>query len=135
MQKPTLDNTHPVMRAILWVEWVGLTLIAIATIYALGHEVFLVIKKHRVELHDILLFFIYLEIMTMVALYFTSGKLPVRYPIYIAIVAIARYIILDLEKHQSIDIMWMAVSVLLLTLGALVLRYGHAKLPYQEKID
>ena len=123
------------MRAILWVEWAGLILIAIATIFALGHEVFLVIKKHRVELHDILLFFIYLEIMTMVALYFTSGKLPVRYPIYIAIVAIARYIILDLEKHQSIDIMWMAVSVFLLTLGALALRYGHAKLPYEEKAD
>ena len=86
-------------------------------------------------LHDILLLFIYLEVLSMVALYLTSGKLPVRYPIYIAIVAIARYIILDLKELQALDVIWLAVSMLVLTFAALVLRYGHAKYPYEEKAD
>ena len=135
MTKPTLDNDHPIMKSILWIERLGLILIAIATVVAIGQEVYLVVSKNVVELHDILLFFIYLEVLTMVSLYFTSGKLPVRYPIYITIVAIARYIILDLEQHKAMEIMWLASSILLLTLGALILRYGHAKLPYQEKAD
>ena len=71
----------------------------------------------------------------MVALYLTSGKLPVRYPIYIAIVAIARYVILDLKELSSIDVIWLAVAMLILTLSALVLRYGHATFPYSERVD
>ena len=135
MPKPTLDNSHPIMRAIQYIEWAGLVLITLATIIAIGQELFAVIKQGRVELHDILLLFIYLEILTMAALYFTSGKLPVRYPIYIAIVAIARYVVLSMKEINALDIIWLAVAILLLTLASLVLRYGHAKLPYEDHID
>ena len=135
MPKPTLDSSHPIMRAILYIEWAGLALITLATIIAIGQELFVVIKQGRVELHDILLLFIYLEILTMVALYFTSGKLPVRYPIYIAIVAIARYIVLSMKEMNALDIIWLAISILLLTMASIVLRYGHAKLPYEERTN
>lgn len=135
MPKPTLDNSHPIMRSIQYIEWAGLVLITLATIIAIGQELYVVIQQRRVELHDILLLFIYLEILTMVALYFTSGKLPVRYPIYIAIVAIARYIVLSMKEMNALDIIWLAIAILLLTLASLVLRYGHAKLPYRESVD
>ena len=39
--------------------------------------------------------FIYLEIIAMIQIYYTQHRLPIRFPIYIAIVALARYIILD----------------------------------------
>lgn len=123
------------MRSIQLIEWAGLTLITIATIIAVGQEVSAVIERQRVELHDILLLFIYLEVIAMVALYLTSGKLPVRYPIYISIVAIARYIILSLEELVSVDVIWLAVAILTLTFAALVLRFGHAKFPYNEHVD
>lgn len=135
MAKPTLDNTHPLMRALLYIEWAGLILITLATIVAIGQELLVVIEQRRVELHDILLLFIYLEILTMVALYFTSGKLPVRYPIYISIVAITRYIILGMKDLNALDIIWMATAILLLTLATIVLRFGHAKLPYDNRTD
>jgi len=123
------------MRAILFVERVGLVLITLATIIAIGQELYVMYEQTRVLLHDILLLFIYLEILTMVSLYFTSGKLPVRYPIYISIVAITRYIILGMKDLNAVDIIWLAVAILLLTLASIVLRYGHAKLPYQEPVD
>ena len=135
MAKAKLTCTHPVMRFIQWIEWSGLLLITIATIVALAQEVSVVIARQRVELHDILLFFIYLEVITMVALYLTSGKLPVRYPIYIAIVAIARFIILELKILDSLDVIWLSISMLILTLAALVLRFGHSKFPYEERVD
>lgn len=132
MAKPTLDNSHIIMRSILFVERVGLVLITLATIVAIGQELFIVIKQGKVELHDILLLFIYLEILTMVALYFTSGKLPVRYPIYISIVAITRFIVLGMKELNALDIIWLAVAILLLTIATIVLRYGTLKLPFQD---
>ena len=126
------------MRFILFAERAGLVLITISTIIAIGQELFTIINNAKVELHDILLLFIYLEILTMVALYFTSGKLPVRYPIYISIVAITRFIVLGMKELNALDIIWLAVAILLLTLASIALRYGHAKLPYKsdsENID
>lgn len=136
MAKPTLDNSHPIMRFILFVERAGLVLITLATIVAIGQELYVIYQQARVELHDILLLFIYLEILTMVALYFTSGKLPVRYPIYISIVAITRFIILGMKEMNALEIIYLAGAILLLTLASLVLRYGSYKLPYkQESVD
>lgn len=136
MGKPTLSNSHPIMRFILFVEHAGLVLITLATIVAIGQELYVVYQQARVELHDILLLFIYLEILTMVALYFTSGKLPVRYPIYISIVAITRFIILGMKEMNALEIIYLAGAILLLTIASLVLRYGSSKLPYkQENID
>jgi protein PsiE len=124
------------MRFILFIERAGLVLITLATIVAIGQELVVVYQNARVELHDILLLFIYLEILTMVALYFTSGKLPVRYPIYISIVAITRFIILGMKEMNALDIIYLAGAILLLTIASLVLRYGSSKLPYiKEKID
>ncbi len=135
MAKTKLGCTHPVMKSIQLIEWLGLLIITIATIIAIMQEVDSVIERQRVELYDILLLFIYLEVIAMVALYLTSGKLPVRYPIYIAIVAIARFIILELKILDALDVIWLSISMLILTFAALVLRYGHAKFPYEERAD
>ena len=132
MLKRTLDDSHPVMRLIQLIEWIGLLLITMATIIAIGQEVYVVIINARVELHDILLFFIYLEVLTMVAMYLTSGKLPVRYPIYIAIVAITRSVILEMKEMTPDQVIWLALAILLLTFAALVLRFGHARFPYER---
>ena len=135
MAKAKLTCTHPVMKSIQLIEWLGLLLITIATIIAIIQEVDTIFERQRVELHDILLLFIYLEVISMVALYLTSGKLPVRYPIYIAIVAIARFIILELKMLDSLDVIWLSISMLILTFAALVLRFGHAKFPYEERVE
>ncbi|MFK7816661.1 MAG: phosphate-starvation-inducible protein PsiE [Gammaproteobacteria bacterium] len=132
MSKPILSNSHPIMRFILFIERTGLVLITIATVIAIGQELHVIYVQARVELHDILLLFIYLEILTMVSLYFTSGKLPVRYPIYISMVAITRYIILGMKDMNALDIIYLAAAILLLTLATLVLRYGAFKMPHNH---
>ena len=69
------------------VENIGLMVIAIATVVAGYHEVMLMFANQTVTLADLLLMFLFLEVLTMVGLYFNSGKLPVRFPLYIAMVA------------------------------------------------
>ncbi len=121
-----------VMGVLRAIEWVGLALIITGTLVAIGHETEQMVGQGDVALKDILLLFIYLEIITMVGLYFTSGKLPLRYTLYIAMVAVARYIILGMKEMTGWTIVALAGAILVLALTTLVIRYGDAKLPDDE---
>ena len=114
------------------IENVGLIIIAIATVVAGYHEVLLMVDNGRVTLADLLLMFLYLEVLTMVGLYYNSGKLPVRFPLYIAMVALARYLILDIKELDVWRMLSVSGSVLLIAVAVLVIRYGHVRFPYTE---
>jgi protein PsiE len=120
-------------KAITWVEDVGLIIIAISTVIAVGIEISSMFEARTVTLADLLLLFIYLEVLAMVAMYLDSGKLPVRMPLYIAIVALARYMILDMKGLETWRMLGVAGAVLLIALAILVIRYGHTRFPYSEK--
>jgi len=121
-----------VLRALNIAEWAGLLVISIATMVAIGQEIWVMVAARKVFLQDILLLFIYLEVLTMVGLYFKSGKLPLRYPIYIAMVAIARYIIIGMKEIDGWTILAFAGAILVLALAVVAIRYGHVRLPYGE---
>lgn len=114
------------------VENVGLIIIGVATVFAGYHEVMLMIGNGRVTLADLLLMFLYLEVLTMVGLYYNSGKLPVRFPLYIAMVALARYLILDIKDLDVWRMLAVSGSVLLIATAVLIIRYGHVRFPYSE---
>ena len=119
-------------KAIVLAENIGLIIIAIATIIAVGIEVTSMITARTVSLSDLLLLFIYLEVLAMVAMYLNSGKLPVRMPLYIAIVALARYLILDMKSMDSWRMIGVSGAILLIAISILIHRYGHSKFPYKE---
>lgn len=114
-------------------EDIGLLLIAIATVIAMGFEIASMFVAMQVTLADLLLLFIYLEVLAMVGIYLKSGKLPVRMPLYIAIVAIARYIILDMKNLDTLRMLGLAGAVLILAISILAIRYGHARFPYDNE--
>jgi len=93
------------LRTLNFFSGARLSVIAIATIFAGYQEAMLIIHNTRVTPADFLLMFLHLEILSMVALYFESGKLPVRFPLYIAIVAMARYVIVDIKEMESIHLL------------------------------
>lgn len=120
-------------KAIVLAEDLGLLVIAISTIIAVGIEIKAMLDAGTVRLADLLLLFIYLEVLAMVAMYLDSGKLPVRMPLYIAIVALARYMILDMKSLDNTRIIVIAVAILLIATAVLVHRYGHIKYPYVKE--
>lgn len=130
---PNSSNSLAI-RVLHWVEWLVLVLIAVATLVAIGQEMVLMVYQRAVMMHNILLLFIFLEILTMVGLYFQSGKLPIRYPLYIAMVSIARYITIssmtDMDGWTTIGL---SIALLVLAMTVLVIRYGHIHLPYDEE--
>lgn len=118
-----------------FVEYIGLMVIGIATTVAMYHEVMVMVAAQRVQLADLLLMFLYLEVLAMIGQYFKSGQLPVRFPMYIAIVALARYLILDIKDMTEWRMLAVAGAIFLLTLGVLVIRYGHVRYPYNEDVS
>ena len=87
--------------------------------------------KGHASIDDILLLFIYLELGAMVGIYFKTNHMPVRFLIYVAMTALTRLLIADVQAHHRPDIGLVLVSggILLLALATLVVRYGSFKFP------
>lgn len=119
-------------RVLERLEVIFLVVIAVATLIASLQEIIDMVGRGKVALADLLLLFIYLEVLTMVAVYLDSGALPVRMPLYIAMVALARHIILDMQEMTELGLVSAAFSILILAVAVLVIRYGHVRFPYQS---
>jgi len=128
MMKNTIQQFN--QRLLLLAEHIGLMVIAIATVIAMGAEIMVMVRAAQVALSDLLLLFLYLEVLAMVGAYYRSGKLPVRFPLYIGMVALARYLVLDIKGMEDWRMLAVTGSILLLTLAVLVVRFGHVHYPY-----
>jgi phosphate starvation-inducible membrane PsiE len=87
--------------------------------------------KGHAAIDDILLLFIYLELGAMVGIYFKTNHMPVRFLIYVAMTALTRLLISDVQAHHRPDMGIVLVSgaILLLALATLVIRYGSSRFP------
>ena len=133
IQSHTFDRLRKLLSGGLdAVEYFGLLVIALATTIAMYLEAAGMVAAAHVALSDLLMMFLFLEVLAMIGQYFKSGQLPVRFPLYIAIVALARYLILDLKDMSEWRMLAVAAAVFLLTLAVLVVRYGHVRYPYHE---
>jgi len=120
-------------KTLVIAEDIGLLVISLSTIVAMGFEIVSMFQAMKVTLADLLLLFIYLEVLAMAGIYLKTGKLPVRIPLYIAMVALARYLILDMKNMDTYRMLGLAGAVLILAIAVLAIRYGHARFPYSEK--
>jgi len=127
-------QTPVIARSFSLIEKLGLLAILLATLFAGGGEVRHMIASGHAGVSDLLLLFMYLELISMVEIYWSAGKLPVRMPLYIAMVALARHMLVD-QQLPALDLLGTSVAILLLAVAVVVVRYGHLKLPYRDAID
>ena len=116
-----------------WAQSAGLVIVALSTLYAIGQHILDMISNRGVALADLLMLFIYLEVLAMVAMYLEMGKLPIRIPLYIAIVALARYLILDMKEMDTLRMLGVAGTAVLLAGCVYIIRYGHYRFPYAKE--
>jgi protein PsiE len=115
-----------------FVELIGLCIIGFATTFAIGQEAWNMVSERKVDLSDLLLLFLYLEILAMVGQYFKTGQIQVRYPIYIAIVALARVLIVEAKTFDNWHLIAIASTIVLLAIAVLIVRFGHVRYPYKS---
>ena len=99
-----------------FIEKLFLLIIAIFTIAAMGQEVFSLINSQRVELKDLLLMFIYAEVLGMLAAFYSSHRIPITIPLFIAMTALSRLIILQGKDGNP--------AILLYESGAIIMIAG-----------
>ena len=104
-------------------------LLAIASlaILAAAIEVLGFIDTSSVELADLLLLFIYLEVIGMAAAYYSSHEVPIKLPIFIAITGITRLIILQGKELNPTNLIFEAGSIFLLAASYALLRWFSSK--------
>ncbi len=71
----------------------------------------------------------------MIQKFVVNGKIPVRYPIYIAIMAIAHYITLGMKELQGVEVVWLGLAAFLLVICTVVIRVGQFYWPYKQLGD
>ena len=124
--------------AIVWTEKAILVLIAGFTVYAVALEMLTILVARSVKLTDLLLLFIYAEVLGMVAAFYKNRRIPITIPIFIAITALCRLIILQGKEINAVNLIYESGAVLLLALAALVIRWNLVKLqrsPQQSAND
>lgn len=120
--KSQLPNTA-ISRTVHFIENTFLLVIGVFTVVAMMQEIWVIIEGRSVALKDLLLMFIYVEVLAMVGVYYDSKKIPITLPLFIAITALARLIILQGKDQPPVNLLYESGAVLLLAIACVVITY------------
>ena len=115
------------------IQLLALVIILVATIIAFGMEVYQMISIKTVTLADLLLLFLYLEVLAMVRVFWESQSIQITLPLFIAITALSRFIILQGKSINPEVLLYEAGAIVLIAIAILVLRFRNSPLFGLEK--
>ncbi|MBT5482219.1 MAG: phosphate-starvation-inducible PsiE family protein [Alphaproteobacteria bacterium] len=110
-------------KVIFFAEKGLLVIVALATLFASLVEVKFMWDSSTVTLADLLLLFIYTEVLGMVGAFYKSSKIPITLPLFIAMTALSRLIILKGSGSEPTNILFEAGAILLIAVACLVIRF------------
>jgi phosphate starvation-inducible membrane PsiE len=108
-------------------QTVALFVIGATIVWSAASDYVRMIGAGRAGLDDILLLFIYLELGTIVGIYFKTDRLPVLFLLYVAITALTRFLAVDIKELSIESVLAVTASILVLTLAALVVQIGTSR--------
>ena len=115
------------------IQLLTLVIILISTVIAIGSELYQMFKINKVTLADLLLLFLYLEVLAMVRVFWESQSIQITLPLFIAITALSRFIILQGKSINPEILVYEAGAILLIALAILVLRFRNSPIVGLEK--
>ena len=123
-------------NVIKFIEKSLLTIIALLTIVATIQEIIKIYDSGTINLADLLLLFIYTEVLGMIGVFYTSNRIPITLPLFIAMTAISRLIILQGKGMDASTLLYEAGAILIIALACLAVRYRpSSSYHYQNEDD
>ena len=113
--------------AIRNIQLVAVIIVLVSTILAFFLEIMKMYEVQNVTLADLLLMFIYIEVIGLVRSYWESRAVRVIYPLVIAITALARYIILQDKEADPANLIYLASAILIISIATVVIRFRRSK--------
>ena len=113
--------------AIRNIQLVAVLAVLIATIIAFFVELTFMYETRTIGLADLLLMFIYIEVLGLVRSYWETRAVRITYPLVIAITALARYIILQDKNSDPANLIYIALAILIVSIATVVVRFRNSK--------
>ena len=111
-----------------------MVIILISTVIAVGIEMYKMFDNRSVTLADLLLMFLYLEVLAMVRVFWNQQSISITLPLLIAITALARFIILQGKEMDPTALVYEAIAIVLIAGAIVILRLRHSdKLGLKKK--
>ena len=101
-------------------------IILVSTVIAVGIEIYKMFENRSVTLADLLLMFLYLEVLAMVRVFWNQQSISITLPLLIAITALARFIILQGKEMDPTALVYEAVAIVLIAGAIVILRLRHS---------
>ena len=109
------------------IQLVAVLIVLAATVLAFFLEIKEMYVNRSVSLADLLLLFIYIEVIGLVRSYWETRSVRISYPLVIAITALARYIILQDKNDDPATLLYIALAILIVALSTVIIRFRNSK--------
>ena len=109
------------------IQLVAVVIVLISTIIAFFLEMREMYENRDITLADLLLMFIYIEVIGLVRSYWETREVRITYPLVIAITALARFIILQDKESDPTNLIYISVAILIVALATVIIRFRNSK--------
>ena len=113
--------------AIRNIQLVAVVIVLVSTIIAFLLEIIKMYEVKNVTLADLLLMFIYIEVIGLVRSYWESRAVRVIYPLVIAITALARFIILQDKESDPTNLIYISTAILIVAIATVIIRFRNSR--------
>ena len=115
-------------KVVKQIQLIALVIILISTVIAFSIEILQMIENRKITLADLILLFLYLEVLAMVRVFWESQSIQITLPLFIAITALSRFIILQGKSINPEVLLYEAGAIVLIALAILLLRFRNSSL-------
>ena len=109
------------------IQLTAVLFVLVSTIIAFFLEIAEMYENKNIELADLLLMFIYIEVIGLVKSYWETRSVRITYPLVIAITALARFIILQDKESDPSNLIYISIAILIVAIATVVIRFRNSK--------
>ena len=109
------------------IQLTAVIFVLIATVIGILLEIRQMYLNKTIELADLLLMFIYIEVIGLVRSYWETRSVRISYPMVIAITALARYIILQDKNDDPSNLVYISSAILIVAIATVIIRLRNSK--------
>ena len=109
------------------IQLTAVLFVLVSTIIAFLLEIQEMYENRNIELADLLLMFIYIEVIGLVKSYWETRSVRITYPLVIAITALARFIILQDKDGDPSNLIYISIAILIVAIATVIIRFRNSK--------
>ena len=109
------------------IQLVAVIVVLVSTIIAFFLEMKEMYNNKDITLADLLLMFIYIEVIGLVRSYWETQSVRITYPLIIAITALARFIILQDKESDPANLIYISLAILIVAIATVIIRFRNSK--------